>query len=164
MTFVTYLYTLCMASTSMDACINARQIQSQSEEGEDDVIVKKQKIETNNIHEEDIDMISKPSYAHVMGEGEDKRNDHYGEVMHVVVDEALHEILPYDIEMATNIEEDEIVEVEMPRWEILKVFSCFMRETLFASLREKFLWYIGWCNKLNAMVGRNSVEDVYKGP
>ena len=52
----------------MDECINGRQIQSQWEEGEDDVIGKKQNIGTDNMHEEDIDMISKPSYAHVMGE------------------------------------------------------------------------------------------------
>ena len=41
----------------MDTCINVRQIQSQREEGEDDVIVKKQKIGTNNMPAEDIDML-----------------------------------------------------------------------------------------------------------
>ena len=78
----------------------------------DDVIVKKQKSGTNNMHDEDIDMISKPSYAHVMGEGEEKRNDHYWEAINVIANEALNEILPDDIEMVANIEGDEIVEVE----------------------------------------------------
>ena len=148
----------------MDTCINVRQIQSQREEGEDDVIVKKQKIGTNNMPAEDIDMLSKPSYAHVMGEGEEKRNDHYWEVMHVVANEALHEILPDDIEMVANIEEDEIVEVEMPRREILKAFSMFHERGIICFFTGKIPlvhWVAQW---LNAMVGRNSVEDVYKGP
>ena len=148
----------------MDTCINARQIQSQREEGEDDVIVKKQKIGTNNMHEEDIDMLSKPSYAHVMGEGEEKRNDHYWEVMHVVANEALHEILPDDIEMVANIEEDEIVEVEMPRREILKAFSMFHERGIICFFTGKIPlvhWVAQW---LNAMVGGNNVEHVYKGP
>ena len=37
----------------MDTCINERQMESQWEDGEDDVLVKKQKIGTNNMHEED---------------------------------------------------------------------------------------------------------------
>ena len=43
----------------MHTCINARQIHCQREEGEDDVIVKKHKVGTNNMREEE------------------KRNDHY---------------------------------------------------------------------------------------
>ena len=97
----------------IDTCINARQIHIHMEEGEDYVILKKQKVGTINMHKEDFDMLSKPSYAHVMGEGEEKRNDHCWEVMHVVANEALHEILPNDIETAASIEEDEIIEVEM---------------------------------------------------
>ena len=87
----------------MNTCINARQIHSQREEGEDDVIVKKQKVGTNNMHEEDIDMLSEQSYAHVIGEGEEKRNNHYWEVMHVAANEALFEILLDDVEMVANI-------------------------------------------------------------
>ena len=87
----------------MNTCINARQIHSQREEGEDDVIVKKQKVGTNNMHGEDIDMLSEQSYAHVIGEGEEKRNNHYWEVMHVAANEALFEILLDDVEMVANI-------------------------------------------------------------
>ena len=44
------------------------------------------------------------------------------EVMHVDASEAPHEILPDNIDMVANVEEDEIVEVEMPRRDILKAF------------------------------------------
>ena len=84
--------------------------------------------------------------------------------MHVVANEALHEILPDDIEMVANIEEDEIVEVEMPRREILKTLSMFHERGIICSFMGKnpFIhWVTQW---LNTMVGKNNVEDVYKGP
>ena len=114
----------------MDECINGRQVQSKRGDGEDDVSLKKQKIDINNMHEGDIDMMPRPSYAQVMGEGEEERNAQYWDVMHVVANEALHEILPDNIDIVANVEEDAIVEVEMP---------CFMREALFASSKGKIL-------------------------
>ena len=105
------------------------------------------------MHEEDIDMLSKPSYAYVMGEGEEKRNNHYWEVMHVAANEALFEILLDDVEMVANIKEDEVIEVEMPRKEILKVFSMFhdrgiftffYREKLFGTLGDAMAKCNGW--------------------
>ena len=48
-------------------------------------------------------VMSKPSYAHVMWEGAEERNDQYRKVMHVVDNEALHEILPDNIDMVANI-------------------------------------------------------------
>ena len=51
----------------MDECINGRQVQSKRGEGEDEVSLKKQKIDINNMHEGDIYMMPRPSYAHVMG-------------------------------------------------------------------------------------------------
>ena len=148
----------------MDECINERQIQSKRGEGEDEVILKKQKIGINNMHEGDIDMMPRPSYAHVMGEGEEERNAQYWDVMHVVANEALHEILPDNIDIVANVEEDEIVEVEMPRREILKAFSMFHERGIicfFTGKNPLVNWVAQW---LNAMIGRNSVEDVYKGP
>ena len=53
----------------MDECINGRQVQSKRGEGEDEVSLKKQKIDINNMHEGDINMMPRPSYAHVIGEG-----------------------------------------------------------------------------------------------
>ena len=108
-------------------------------------------------------MISRPSYAHFMGEGEEERNDHYWEVMHVVANEAFHEILPDNIQMVANIEEDEILDVKMPRREILKAFSMFHKRGIvcFFTGKNPLHWVAQW---LNAMVGRNNVEDVYKGP
>ena len=67
-------------------------------DGEDDAIWKKQKIDDNNMHEVDIDMMSKPSYTHVMGEGVDEEmKDRYWEVMRVIANEALHDILLHNI-------------------------------------------------------------------
>ena len=37
----------------------------------------------------------KPSYAHVMGEGEEERNVQYWNVMHVVANEAKHSMIFY---------------------------------------------------------------------
>ena len=54
----------------MDECINERQMQSKRGEGEDEVSLKKQNIDINNMHEGDIDMMPRLSYAYVMGEGE----------------------------------------------------------------------------------------------
>ena len=82
-------------------------------------------------------ILSKPSYTHVMGEGEEEMNNHYWEVMHVVANEAHHDILPDNADMIVHVEVDEIVGVEMPRREILKVVS---REALFSSLQGKNLW------------------------
>ena len=84
--------------------------------------------------------------------------------MHVVANEALHEILPDTIAMVVNVEEDEIVEVEMPRREILKALSMFHESDIscfFTGKNPLVNWVAQW---LNAMIGRNSVEDVYKGP
>ena len=84
--------------------------------------------------------------------------------MHVVANEALHEILPDTIDMVANVEEDEIVEVEMPHREILKAFSMFHERDIicFFTRKNPFVdWVAQW---LNAMIGRNSAEDVYKGP
>ena len=66
---------------AMDEGIIERQIESKRGEGEDEVILKKQKIGINNMHEGDIDMMPRPSYAHVMGEGEEERNAQYWDVM-----------------------------------------------------------------------------------
>ena len=48
-----------------------------------------------------------------MGEGVEERNGQYCEVMHAIANEAPHEILPNNIDMVGNVEEDEVVEVEM---------------------------------------------------
>ena len=66
--------------------------------------------------------------------------------------------------MVANIEEDEVVEVEMPRREILKAFSMFHERGIICFFTRKnplVHWVVQW---LNAIVGRNNVEDVYKGP
>ena len=47
----------------MNECINERQIQSKRG-GEDEVILNKQNIGINNMHEGDIDMMPRRSYAH----------------------------------------------------------------------------------------------------
>ena len=59
---------------------------------------------------------------------------------------------------------DDIVEVELPRRDILKVFSMFHDQGIICFFTGKILlveWVRQW---LNVMVGRNTVEDVYKGP
>ena len=145
----------------MDEGIIERQIQIKRGEGEDEVILKKQNIDINNMHEGDIDMMPISSYALWW---EEERNAQYWDVMHVVANEALHEILSDDTNMVANVEEDEIVEVEMPHREILKAFSMFHERGIICFFTWKnplVNWVVQW---LNAMIGRNSVEDVYKGP
>ena len=78
---------------AMDEGIIERQIESKRGEGEDEVIWKKQKIGINNMHEADIEMMSRPSYAHVMGEGEEERNAQYWDVMHAVANMRFYRIL-----------------------------------------------------------------------
>ena len=78
--------------------------------------------------------------------------------MHVVANEALHEILPDDIEMVVNIEEDEIVEVEMPRRENLKAFFMFHERGIICFFTGKNPFVHRVAQWLNAMVGRNSGE------
>ena len=117
------------------------------------------------MHEGDIDMMPRESYAHVMGEDKEEKNAQYWDVMHVVANEALHEILPDNIDIVANVEEDEIVEVEMPRREILKAFSMFHERDIICFFTRKNPLIVNWVAQwLNAMIGRNSVEDVYKGP
>ena len=99
-----------------------------------------------------------------MGEGEEERNAQYWDVMHVVANEALHEILSDTTDMVAYVEEDDIVEVEMPCREILKAFSLFHERHIicfFTGKNPLVNWVAQW---LNAMIGRNSVDDVYKGP
>ena len=63
-----------------------------------------------------------------------------------------------------NADVDDIVEVEMPRKDILKAFSMFHDRGIICFFTGK-IPIIEWVRQwLNAMVGRNSVEDVYKGP
>ena len=45
--------------------------------------------------------------------------------MHAIANEVLCEILPDNIDMVENVDEDEIVEVEMPQRENLKACSMF---------------------------------------
>ena len=52
----------------MDEDVNERQKRCERGEGDDEVILKKQKFDSNNTHVVDMDMIPKPSYAHVLGE------------------------------------------------------------------------------------------------
>ena len=85
------------------------------------------------------------------------------EVMHVDASEAPHEILPDNIDMVANVEEDEIVVVEMRRREKFKAFSMFHEQDIICFFTRKnplVNWVVQW---LNATVGMNCVEDVYKG-
>ena len=66
--------------------------------------------------------------------------------MHVFANEALHEILQDDMEIVSNIEDNEIIE-----W----------RCRFFIGKNPHIHWM---AQRLNAMVCGNNVEDVCKGP
>ena len=92
----------------------------------EDINSTKQKIDHPNQQKEDIDMVQKPSYAQVAVEGEEEViSDQYWETIHVVANQALHDVLPNDEEIFVDAMTDDIVEVELPRKDILKAFSMF---------------------------------------
>ena len=87
---------------------------------------KKQKFDHPNRQKEDIDMVQKPSYAQVAVEGEEEvMSDQYWETIHAVANQALHDLLLDDEEILVDAMTDDIVEVELPRKDILKAFSMF---------------------------------------
>ena len=110
-------------------------------------------------------MVQKPSYAQVAVEGEEEvMSDQYWETIHVVANQALHDVLPDDEEILVDAMTDDIVEVELPRKDILKAFSMFHDRGIICFFTGK-IPLVDWVRQwLNVMVGRNTVEDVYKGP
>ena len=145
--------------------------------GTEDINLKRQKIDhskqqDDNIkidhskqQDDDIDMVQKPSYAQVVVEGvEEEMSDQYWETIHAVANQALLDVLPDNDDVLANAESEDIVEVELPRKDILKAFSMFHDRGIICFFTGK-IPIIDWVRQwLNAMVGRNSVEDVYKGP
>ena len=52
-------------------------------------------------------------------------SDQYWEILHVVANQALHNVLPKKEDILVNAEPDDTVEVEMLLNDILKAFSMF---------------------------------------
>ena len=105
-------------------------------------------------------MVQKPSYAQVAVEGEEEvMSDQYWETIHAVANQALHDLLLDDEEILVDAMTDDIVEVD-----ILKAFSMFHDRGIICFFTGK-IPLVDWVRQwLNGMVGRNTVEDVYKGP
>lgn len=70
-------------------------------------------------------MVQKPSYVQVGAvEGEEKdMSNQYSKTIHVISRQALHNVLLDNKNILVLVMTDDIVEVELPRKDILKVFS-----------------------------------------
>ena len=109
--------------------------------------------------------MQKPTYAQVAVEGEEEvMSDQYWETIHVFANQALHDVLLDDEEILVDAMTDDIVEVELLHKDILKAFSMFHDRGIICFFTGN-ISLVDWVRQwLNVMVGRNTMEDVYKCP